>query len=145
MSVVLPVISTRFPAVNHDLHVNVKRVNLEKEYGEGCKYFNDFITHKISDKKPTTRYLFSLRVLSIIGNNFVWNISGFLKRHVVSRFTGMGTSDIPVPVNRNRDILTSQLKNKRTAHAILKIESLSKRRFCQHGRQPEVSIVTDGE
>ena len=30
-------------------------------------------------KKPTTRYLFSLRVLSIIGNKFVWNISGFLK------------------------------------------------------------------
>ena len=51
MSAFLPVISTRFPAVNHDLHVNVKRVNLEKEYGEACKYFNDFITHKISDKK----------------------------------------------------------------------------------------------
>ena len=51
MSALLPVISTRFPAVNPDLHVNVKRVNLEKEYGEACKYFNDFITHKISDKK----------------------------------------------------------------------------------------------
>ena len=26
------------------------------------------------------------------------------------------------------------------------LESLSKRRFCQHGRQPEVScVVTDGE
>ena len=27
-----------------------------------------------------------------------------------------------------------------------RIESLSKRRFCQHGRQPEVNrVVTDGE
>ena len=48
MSAFLPVISTRFPAVNHDPHVKVKRVNLEKEYEEAFKYFNDFITHKIS-------------------------------------------------------------------------------------------------
>ena len=80
MSAFLPLISTRFPAVNHDLHVNVKRENLEKKYGEACKYFNDFITHKISAiKKPTTRYLFLLRIMSIIcrllGINscdFVW-------------------------------------------------------------------------
>ena len=36
-----------------------------------------------------------------------WNISGFLKRHVVSPFTGTGTSNIPVLVNQNRGILTS--------------------------------------
>ena len=79
MSAFLPVISTRFPTVNHDLHVNVKRVNLEKKYGEACKYFDDFITHKMSDKKPITRYLFLLRIMSIICRllgikscDFVW-------------------------------------------------------------------------
>jgi hypothetical protein len=31
----------------------------------------------------------------------------FLKLHVIPRFTGMGTCILPVPVNRNRGILTS--------------------------------------
>ena len=75
MSAFLPVISTRFPAVNHNLHVNVKRVNLEKKYGEACKYFNDFITHKISDKKAYYKISiftsYYVDYMSIIGNKFV--------------------------------------------------------------------------
>ena len=90
MSAFLPVISTRFPAVNHDLHVNVKRVNLEKEYGEACKYFNDFITHKISDKKSLLQDIYFhfvlCRLLGINSCDFVWFENLYLQYLLQSLF-----------------------------------------------------------
>ena len=38
-------------------------------------------------------------------------VLGFLKLQVIPRFTGTGTCISPVPVNRNRGILTSLLFN----------------------------------
>ena len=61
---------------------------------------------------------------------------------------GTLTKDINVcfknKLRANKDI--SHLSTLKMQNVSAVIESLSKRRFCQHGRQPEVScVVTDGE
>ena len=85
MSACLPVISTRFPAANHGLHVKDKRVrelvNFFQIYGEPQQRKLPF-----SDR-------FSYHGISL----------GFLK--LQTRFTDKGTCiSAPIPVNQNRGI-----------------------------------------
>ena len=48
--------------------------------------------------------------------------------------------------DNKKDLVNSQTYVYNTKVLVLILESLSKQRFCQHGRQPEVSrVVIDGE
>ena len=78
MSAFLSVISTRFPAVNHGLHVKDKRVRVFSSIAK-------------------------VAILCMIGL-FTSKYLGFLKLQFVPRFMGTGTCISPVPVNRNRGI-----------------------------------------